>query len=86
MQVSVRELKNNLSRYLKEVSQGKVIKITRHRHLIAKLCPISKNKTGLEGLIAEGLIIWGGGKPKGAHIKPKISGKSVADYVLEDRQ
>ena len=51
MQVSVRELKNNLSRYLKEVSQGKVIKITRHRHLIAKLCPIAENKTGLEGLI-----------------------------------
>lgn len=86
MQVSVKELKSNLSRYLKEVRQGKVIKITRHRRLVAKLCPIVENKKGLEALIAEGLIIWEGGKPKGARIKPKISGKSIAEYVLEDRQ
>ena len=85
MEVSVKELKSNLSRYLKEVSQGKIIKIMRYRRLVAKLCPAEENKTGLDALIAGGLIIWEGGKPKGSQIKPKISGKSTAEYILEDR-
>ena len=86
MQVSVRELKSNLSRYLKEVKQGKIIEITRHRRLIAKLCPAGEHKTGVEALIAKGLVTWEGGKPKGGHTRPKISGKSVAERVLDDRR
>ncbi len=44
MQVSVREFKNNFSRYLKEVRQGKIIEITRHRRLVARLCPAGEQK------------------------------------------
>jgi antitoxin (DNA-binding transcriptional repressor) of toxin-antitoxin stability system len=86
MEISVKELKSNLSKYLKEVRQGKIIKITRYRRLVAKLCPAVENKTGIEALISKGLILWKEGKPKGAQIKPKIRGKTVAEYVLEDRQ
>jgi len=81
MQVSVRELKSNLSRYLREVKQGKIIEITRHRRLIARLCPAGEPK-----MIANGLVTWDGGKPKGGRVRPKISGKSVAERVLEDRR
>ena len=86
MQVSVRELKSNLSRYLREVKQGKIIEITRHRRLVAKLCPAGEQKNGLEALIVNGLVTWEGGKPKGGRVRPKISGKSVAERVLEDRR
>ena len=86
MQVSVRELKSNLSRYLREVKQGKIIEVTRHRRLIAKLCPAGEHKTGIEALIANGLATWEGGKPKGGRVRPKVSGKSVAERVLEDRR
>ncbi|WP_041434618.1 type II toxin-antitoxin system prevent-host-death family antitoxin [Thermodesulfatator indicus] len=86
MQVSVRELKSNLSRYLKEVKQGKIIEITRHRRLIAKLCPAGEHKTGIEALIAKGLVSWDGGKPKGGRARPKIFGKRMAERILEDRR
>jgi len=86
MQVSVRELKNNLSRYLNEVKQGKIIEITRHRRLIAKLCPAGEPKSGIEALMAKGLISWDGEKPKGGRVRPKISGKTVTERVLEDRR
>ncbi|OAG26722.1 type II toxin-antitoxin system Phd/YefM family antitoxin [Thermodesulfatator autotrophicus] len=85
MQVSVRELKNNLSRYLRDVKQGKIIEVTYHRRLVAKLCPAGEQKNGIEALMANGLATWDGGKPKGGRVRPKISGKSVAERVLEDR-
>ena len=44
MQVSVKELKSNLSRYLREVKQGKIIEVTRHGRLIARLCPAGEQK------------------------------------------
>jgi len=84
MQVSVREFKNNFSRYLKEVRQGKIIEITRRRRLVARLCPAGEQKDGLEALIAQGLVFWNGGKPKGGRVRPKISGKTLAERLLED--
>ncbi len=86
MWVSVRELKSNLSRYLREVKQGKIIEVTRPRRQIARLCPTGEQKDGIEALMANGLVIWDRGKPKGGRVKPKISGKSVAERVLEDRR
>ena len=86
MQVSVKELKSNLFRYLREVKQGKIIEIIRHRRLIAKLCPAGEHKNGIEALMANGLVTWDVGKPKGGRARPKISGKSVAERVLEDRR
>ena len=86
MRVSVRELKSNLSRYLREVKQGKIIEVTRPRQLIARLCPAVEQKNGIEALMANRLVTWDGGKPKGGRVRPKISGKNVAERVLEDRR
>ena len=36
--------------------------------------------------MANGLVTWDGGKPKSGRVRPKISGKSVAERVLEDRR
>ncbi|MHB1947955.1 MAG: type II toxin-antitoxin system Phd/YefM family antitoxin [Gammaproteobacteria bacterium] len=41
MQVSIKDLKNNLSSYLKIVGRGQELVITSHHHPIAKIIPIS---------------------------------------------
>ena len=42
-QVGVAELKNNLSRHLREVEGGEVIEVTDHDRPIARLIPIETN-------------------------------------------
>ncbi len=87
MQVSVHNLKNNLSKYLHRVERGEVIIVTSHRTPFAKITgitslhdPKSKLVVALEG------VSWNGEKPKGNDLPPKILGKTAADYVLEDRE
>lgn len=55
MHVGVRELKNNLSRYLACVSAGEEVVVTNHGQTIAKIIPVGTERT-LERLIAEGII------------------------------
>lgn len=88
MQVSVHDLKNRLSQYLQRVKQGELIIITSHHKPVAKLISIPQQETASNGANAllqlEG-VNWNGKKPKGGQNRPKITGKTVADYVIEDR-
>jgi len=80
MQVSVRELKNHLSEYLHRVEQGEDIQVARHNELVARLTSIPCTAlTHMPG------VSWNGIKAKGGQSRPVISGKSVADRVLDDR-
>jgi len=80
MQVSVRELKNHLSEYLHRVEQGEDIQVARHNEPVARLTSIPRTAlTRMPG------VSWNGLKAKGGQSRPVISGKSVADRVLEDR-
>lgn len=45
MQASIKDLKNNLSSYLKKVGRGQELIITSHDHPIAKIIPISDEAT-----------------------------------------
>lgn len=89
MQVSVHDLKNNLSKYLHRVEGGEIIIVTSHRTPLAKITAIAS--VSLHGskskvvLTLDG-VNWNGEKPKGNDVPPKISGKTAADYVLEDRE
>lgn len=87
MHVSVRELKNHLSKYLHQMQTGKVIIITSHHVPIAKLIPIvlSSDKAVTQILKLEG-VSWNGKKPKGAEHPPKMEGIDISDYVLEERR
>jgi len=80
MQVSVRELKNHLSEYLHRVEGGENIQVARHNVLVASLIPVSN-----AGLIRLPGVSWNGKKAAGGRSLPVISGKSVAERVLEDR-
>ena len=87
-QVGVRELKNQLSRYLKRVQEGEEIIVTEHGRSVARLLPVitSDLKKDLDPLLREGVVRWGGGKPRGLSRRPMIQGRSVSEMVLEERR
>lgn len=87
MQVSVRELKNNLSKYLKLVRQGEPVVVTSHRTPLVRLLPIpTVENAGLGRLLRIDWIHWSGKKPRGGTVCPEIRGKTLAESVLEDRR
>ncbi len=93
MEVSVRELKANLSRYLKLIEEGKSLDVTKYRRKVARIVPVkdtskdskdSENKK-IAKLLKSGMVTWSGKKPSGGRIRPVIKGKTVSEIVLEER-
>jgi prevent-host-death family protein len=90
MQVSIRELKAHLSRYVKGVRDGQSFEITSHRKVVARVVGVPQSADGgLERLLATGAATWSGGKPVGASLRLSTSlgtkGTPVSQIVLEDR-
>ena len=86
MQVSVRELKNNLSKYLKLVRQGEPVVVTSHGTPVARLLPIPEIENGgLRRLLRFDWIHWNGKKPRGGTACPEIRGSALAESVLKER-
>jgi prevent-host-death family protein len=52
--VGVRELRQNLSVYLRRVGEGETLEVTDHGHPVARLTPLPRSDSVLERLIAEG--------------------------------
>lgn len=95
MKVTVRELKNQLSGYLKRVQRGEEIIVTSHGSAMVRLVPVSESFT-LEPNAAEllkrlknipGVHIAKRGKLKGATRPPrnKRGEKTLAQIVAEQR-
>lgn len=86
--VGVRELKNKLSHYLRDVKEGRPVEITERGESIALLVP-SKQSSGAqiaEMLSRKGIGSWKGGKPKGASRRVTVKGKPVSQIVIEERR
>jgi prevent-host-death family protein len=86
--VGIRQLRNKLSLYLKQVEQGKRIEVTNRGEVIALLVPAKLRKLDekLLVLVEEGLASWTGGKPRGASQPVKGRGRSLSEIILEDRR
>ena len=84
----IRDLKNRLSFYLREVKRGEKILVTERDRVIATILPVQRGEedTKLLTLVKEGFASWKGGKPAGSHRPVKIEGQAVSDIVLEDRR
>jgi prevent-host-death family protein len=84
----VRDLKNKLSHYLREVKKGRSIMITDRGKIVATIVPARDEAAGetLRKLASGGIGTWRGGKPKGASRPVRVKGKPVSDIVLEDRR
>ena len=86
--IGIRELKENLGRYMKRVRTGERIIITDRKKEIAIIMPL-ENKAKEEKiyqLIQRGMACWSGGKPEGMPVRIISRGKSVSDAVIEDRR
>jgi len=84
--VGIRELKNNLSKYLQDIRRGKSLVITDRQESIALIEPIKTSSLkNIYPLLENGIASWNGGKPRGTSIK--IAGrKTVSERVSEDRR
>jgi prevent-host-death family protein len=73
----VRDLKNKLSHYLREVKKGRSIMITERGEIIATIVPAQEHPhvEKLKTLARSGLGTWRGGKPKGASRPVVVKGK-----------
>ena len=86
--VGIRELKANLSHYIRKVKSGEKIIITDRKKEVAVILPQGQESEYEEllQLIQRGLAHWSGGKPTGMPSRVKSKGKSVSSAVLEGRR
>ena len=85
--VGVRELRQNLSRYLERVKAGEAFVVTERGNEVARLTPSGGGQSGLARLIAE----RGASIPRGdliANLGPRhrVRGKSTAEVLAEERE
>jgi len=93
MQVSIREMKNGLSKYLKLVQTGRDVVITDRGRPVARLTLVASTPEEVEAEAIERILAlpWvrpgNGRKLKGASkpIRLKPGDKTAAEMVLEDR-
>ncbi len=88
MDISIRELKSGLSRYLREVQKGVVIRVTSRGKPVARLVPIQPPTSSVEIKDIPGVDPGSGGKPAGADCPVRVlkGQKTLSDIVMEDRR
>ncbi|MGH9490914.1 MAG: type II toxin-antitoxin system Phd/YefM family antitoxin [Terriglobales bacterium] len=86
-QVGVRELRQNLSVYLRRVKRGERLEVTEHGRPVALLAPLPQSESTWDRLVAEGRLIPATRDlldipaPSGPNL-----GHAVSDEVLKDRE
>ncbi len=87
--IGIRILKENLSRYMKQVKSGETIIVTDRKKEIAVIMPFEKatsKEKKIFQLIQRGVASWTGSKPAGMTPRIVSGGKSVSGAVIEDRR
>lgn len=86
MQVSMREFKSHLAKYVTKAQSGELIELTSHRKVVARLAGVVPNDgSAVSRLLAAGMASWQGGKPAGAVLLLQQKGTLVSKMVLDDR-
>ena len=100
MQVSMREFKTHLSKYVHQAHAGQTLEITNYKQVIVKVTAVEKHMhyktahtakktvetlSGEDLLLAANFITWNGQKPKGASVVLSNHSQTIADLVLEQR-
>ncbi len=85
--VGVRELRQNLSRYLERVKAGEAFVVTERGSEVARLTPSGARQSALARLIAErGATIPQGDLLANLRARHRIDGPSTADVLAEQRE
>ncbi|MHB8345522.1 MAG: type II toxin-antitoxin system Phd/YefM family antitoxin [Ferrimicrobium sp.] len=85
MEVGVRELKNNLSRYLAKVGTGDEVIVTDRGRAVAKITPIGTERT-LDRLIAQGIVTPASVTKKTAPAKRIHPTQAVSPLIADQRR
>jgi prevent-host-death family protein len=85
MEVGIRELRNNLSRYLDRVRGGDEVVVTDRGHAIARVLPVGSERA-LDRLIAEGVVTRARRAKSRRAGKPIKSRGSVSDLIGDQRR
>ncbi|MGH9231179.1 MAG: type II toxin-antitoxin system Phd/YefM family antitoxin [Acidimicrobiales bacterium] len=83
-EVGVRELRNNLSRYLERVRGGEELIVTDRGTAVARVLPVGTERV-LDRLIAEG-VVSPAPRPKGSAGTPLKAAGTVSDLVADQRR
>lgn len=86
--VGIRELKEQLSRYLDQVKSGATVVITERGKPVGQIVAITPSLDDrLQQLAAANLLAWSGRKVSSAPPTVRAHGaKTVAELLLEDRE
>jgi prevent-host-death family protein len=84
MEVGVRELRNNLSRYLDRVRDGEEVVVTDRGRAIARMLPISGERA-IDRLIREGKVTPAKTRKRSRPTPLKTAG-TVSDLIAEQRR
>jgi prevent-host-death family protein len=83
MEAGIRDLRDNLSRYLEQVRQGEEVIVTDHGKAVARLVPLAQPRR-IDQLIAEGRITPAK-RPKRQLLPPAIKTQgSIVELFLEE--
>ncbi len=87
--VGIRELKNNLSRYVARVREGETITVTDHGEEVALLVPIGPSRRVRTWTrVREGSIVWNGARAglPDFTVPDRGAGLSAAEEVIAERE
>ncbi len=84
MEVGVRELRNNLSRYLDRVRDGEEVVVTDRGRAVARVLPVSGERT-IDRLIREGKVTPAKTR-KRTRPRPVKTAGTVSDLIAEQRR
>jgi prevent-host-death family protein len=86
--VGIRELKRNLSEYLRSVKAGEKVVITDRKKEIAVIVPFreAEDQGKILQLVREGVADWSGEKLCGMAARIRSKGGSVSEAIVEDRR
>ena len=84
-EVGIRELRDNLSRYIKQVRNGSEVVVTDHGKAVARIVPLDGRRV-LDRLIEEGLVTPAEDKDRSLPWDRIPSSGPVAPLVAEQRR
>ena len=85
MEVGIRELRADLSRWVRRVREGEEVIVTDHGKAVARLVPVDGERK-IDRLIREGLVIPAPRPRRGPLPKPIEGAGPLSDIVLDDRR
>lgn len=85
MEVGIRELRADLSRWVRRVRDGEEVIVTDRGTAVARLVPMN-GESAFDRLVREGVIIPAPNKGPRTRAKPIEGAGPLSDLVLEDRR